>query len=109
MIRIGGVTDDALVLLVEAIHRSPDECDAAPELAGVVGWGGVLPCAPGGTPLADSYGEPLGIAVVAGPCVRFLADEDAGPDVGEREERERVVAGLIEQEHVLAVGDPRVG
>jgi hypothetical protein len=42
-------------------------------------------------------------------CGPVLADENAVPDVGDREERDRVAARLVEQEHVLAVGDPLVG
>jgi hypothetical protein len=41
-------------------------------------------------------------------CGPVLADENAVPDVGDREERDRVTARLVEQEHVLAVGDPLV-
>src|SRR5260221_4904204 len=109
VILIGGVTDDALVLLVEAVHRPPGERDAAAELAGVVGRGGVVPCAPGLAPVADGHGEPLGIAEGGGPRVRFLADEYAGPNVAQREVRDRVAAGLVEQEHAFAVGDPLLG
>ena len=109
MVGVGGVADDALVLLVEGVHRSPGERDAASQLAGVVGQGGVLPCSVDDTPVADATREPIGIAevgVLRGPV---LADEDAGSDVGEREERDRVAAGLVEQKHILAVGDPLAG
>src|SRR5712691_12683213 len=109
VIRIGGVTDDALVLLVEAIHLLPGERNAAAELASVIGRGGVVPCAPGLAPLAEGHGEPLGIAEGGGPRVRFLADEYAGPNVVQREVRDGVAAGLVEQEHVFAVGDPLLG
>jgi hypothetical protein len=38
-----------------------------------------------------------------------LADQDTWPDVGDREERHRIAARLVQQDHVLAVGDPFVG
>src|SRR5215475_4662326 len=108
VVGVGGMADDAIVLLVEGVHRSPGERDAPPEIAGVVGRGGVLPSAPDGAPVANRYREPRGIAeitVLSGPV---LADENAAPDVGDRKERDRVAARLVEHEHVLAVGDPLV-
>jgi hypothetical protein len=109
VVGVGGVADDAIVLLVEGVHRTPGERDAAAELASVVGQSGVLPRAPGGAPVAHRHREPFGIAEIAVLCGPVLADENAVPDVGDREERDRVAARLVEQEHALAVGDPLVG
>jgi hypothetical protein len=58
VVGVGGVADDALVLLVEGLHRPPGEGDPALQLAGVGRERNVLPRgAPGGLP-ARMDGEP---------------------------------------------------
>jgi hypothetical protein len=39
-------------------------------------------------------------------CSSVLVDEDAGPDIGQREVRHWVTCGLVEKEHILAVCNP---
>src|SRR5262245_30378877 len=100
------MADDLLVLLVEAVHRSPGESDMAPQLARIVGRLSVLPCATGGASVTNNDGEPGDGTQLAVLTRAVLSDEDTGSDIGGREERDRVEAWLVEQEHVLAVCYP---
>ena len=68
MIGVGGVTDNALVLLVEGVHRSPSKRDSALQYAGMVRQGGVMPCSVVGASASDAHAEPRGIAEVAVLC-----------------------------------------
>jgi hypothetical protein len=106
VVGVGGVANDALVLLVEGVHRSPSERDAVPELAGLVRRAGVPPRSMDDTPVVDDDGEPIGIAEVAVLRDPVLADENASANVAERKVRDRIAPRLVEQQHILAVGDP---
>ncbi|MGH3782393.1 MAG: hypothetical protein ACRDRO_17675 [Pseudonocardiaceae bacterium] len=46
VVHVGGVADDAFVLLVERLHRSPGEGHPPLQVAGVARQVGVLPCRP---------------------------------------------------------------
>ena len=46
VVRVGGVTEDAFVLLVEGVHRPPGEGDPAAQVARVLREVGVLPRGP---------------------------------------------------------------
>src|SRR5437899_850773 len=109
MVRIGRMTDNAFVLLVEAVHRSPGEGDAIPQLTRIVGHRRVLPCATSGTSVTHDDSEPGDGTQLAMLCRPALAHEDTGSNVGGREERDRVEAGFVEQKNILAVGDPLTG
>src|SRR6267378_685550 len=98
MVRIGRMTDNAFVLLVEAVHRSPGEGDTIPKLARIVGHRRVLPCAASGTSVTHDDSEPGDGTQLAMLCLPGRADEDTWSDVGRREERDRVEAGFVEQE-----------
>jgi hypothetical protein len=75
----------------------------------VLGQAGVLPGRARGGPVARGDGEPAGVAEVAVLRGAVLVDENAGPDVADREERDGIVTGFVQQQHVVAVGDPLAG
>jgi len=106
VIRVSGVPDDSLVLLVEPVHGPPCERDVVTEIAGVVRQRGVLPCAADASSVADRHRVPTCLTkllVLRGP---FLSDENVGSDILAREERNRIVPGLVQQDGAFAVSDP---
>ena len=109
VVRVGGVADNAFVLLVEGVHRSPGKRDPVAQHAGMVGQGGVLPGRVVGVRVSDPCAEPRGIAEVAVLGLPTLAGEDTRADVGGREICDRVAAGFVEEDDILAVGDPLAG
>src|SRR5262249_41051703 len=75
----------------------------------MVGQGGVIPRAMGGSPVSHDDREP-GERTEVGMLSRpVLVDENARSDISQWKVRDRVAAGFVEEEHVLAVGDPFPG
>ena len=107
VVRVGGVPDDALVLLVERVHRPPRERD--PVVA-------ARPRAPGRSTCSQaargaSRAPPCTVNHVVAPrsrwaVTRSVALECARGHVAAREVGDRVAAGLVQEHDVLAVGDP---
>ena len=62
VVGVGGVAEDAVVLLVEGVHRPPCERDLVFEDRGVVGERDVLPGAPRSVAGAADNLEPGGLA-----------------------------------------------
>jgi hypothetical protein len=109
VVGVGGVPDDALVLFVEGVHRTPGEADPVAQFVGVLGQGKVLPGATGRGSVAGGDAEPGSVTQFAMRRGAVLVDENPGSHIVDREERHRVVTGLVQQQHVLAVGDPLPG
>ena len=106
MIRVGGMAEDALVLLVERVHRVPGKGHPVSEDRGVRGKRRVLPGTAGRLAVTVTDGIPgggpelgvLGAAVARRQHVRL--------DVGTWEVRDRVAPRLVEQDNVVALRDP---
>jgi hypothetical protein len=103
VVRVGGVAENAVVLLIERVHRPPRERDLAVEHRRVLGKGDVLP----GTARCPAHAtddlEPGGLAEVAVLAAVIGRSERAVGQVGKREVRDRVAAGLEEQHGVVAL------
>jgi len=106
MVRVGGMADDPLVLLVKGLHRPPRERHPALQLAGIVGQFGVLPGGALLAVLAGLDGVPGGRPEVGVPGGVPRGLERTVGDGGEREVGDRIAAGFVQQHDVLAVGDP---
>lgn len=106
VVRVRRMTEDAFVLLVEGVHRPPGEGDAVLELGGVPGRGGELPGGAFGGPVARSHGEPRGVAEILMPGHLVALDQGPGVHVRAGEVGDRVAARFVQQQDVLAVGDP---
>jgi len=103
------VTDDAFVLLVEGVHRSPGERDTIAQLAGVVGQACVLPSGVNDVLIAYGNRKPTGVAEVTVLRGSVLADENARANVADWKVSDRIAAWLVEQQHFFAVSDPFAG
>jgi hypothetical protein len=106
VIGVGGVADYAFVFLAEGVYCSPGQRDSALQHTGMVGQSGVLPRSMLGAPVSGARAEPRGLAEVVVLLRPSLAEEDVRPNLGEREVGGWIAAGLVEKDHILAVGDP---
>ena len=105
MVGVGGVAEDALVLLVEAVHRPPRQRDLAVEHGRVLGERHVLPGATVGlrvSPATSNQAVSPRSRCAAAMVARL---QRAVGEVGEREVGDRVAAGLEQQHGVVALDD----
>ena len=88
-----GVSDDALILLIEGIHAAPGERHASFQRGGISGQRGVPPCGMVGRAIHHLDREPGDGAQfrVLGGAV--LGEQSAGFNVAVREVCDRVAAG----------------
>ena len=108
MVGVRRVPDDALVLLVEGVHRAPGERNAAGQRIGVGRQFAVLPGRVVDVALGAPNAEPgdrAQFGVLGDPV---LCGQDPWADIAEREVSDRVPARLVQQRHILAVGYPQV-
>ena len=105
VVGVGGVAEDALVLLVEAVHRPPRERDVVVEHRRVRGERDVLPGGAGRPARVARHLEPGGLAEVAVLAAVLDRLQRAFREVRAREVRDRVAAGLEEQDGVVALHD----
>ena len=103
VVGVGGMPEDAVVLLVEAVHRAPRQRDLVAEHGRVCGQRDVLPGAARGLAGAADHLEPCGVAEVAMLAAVIARPERALGEVGEREVRDRVATGLEEQDGIVAL------
>ena len=59
--------------------------------------------------VVDAHREPRGGTQVSVPGLPVADGERVQPDILAREVRHRVAAGLVQEQHVLVVGDPLAG
>jgi hypothetical protein len=103
VVRVGGVAEDALVLLVEPVHRPPGRSGLALQDRGMGGERDVLPGAPGRVPVAAHDLEPHGLAQVGVHAAVVCRPQRAIGEVLDREVGDRVAARLEEQDGVVAL------
>src|ERR1700712_4743054 len=108
MIWVGGVPENAFVLLVEGIHRSPRKRHAPFEDQGVGRQRSEPPGRPPDLTLTGSCGEPLRVSEVRVLGDVALLEEGGFQNVTARKVGDGVAARLVQEYHVLAVGDPEL-
>jgi hypothetical protein len=106
VIGVGGVADYSFVFLVEGVHCSPGQRDSALQHTGMVRLSGVLPRSMLDAPVSGARAEPGGLAEVVVLRRPSLAEEDARPNLSEREVGDWIPARFVEKDHILGVGDP---
>ena len=105
VVRVGGVAEDALVLLVEGVHRAPRDGHLALQDRGVPGERDVLPGRAGGAARVAGDLEPGGLAELRMLGAALDRHERAVGEVADREVGDGVAAGLEEQDGVVALHD----
>jgi len=103
VVGVGGVTEDAVVLLVEGVHRVPRQRHLAPQDGRVVGERDVLPGATSGMARAADDLVPRGLAKLGMLSAAVGWPERTIGEVGDREVRDGVAARLEEQDGVVAL------
>ena len=103
VVRVRGVAEYAVVLLVEAVHPPPGECDLALENRRMAGERDVLPGPATRAPGTADHLEPSGLAELGvGAAVIGRPQRSLG-EVTDREVRDRVAAGLEQQHGIVAL------
>ena len=106
MVGIGRVAQNPLVLFVEGVHRVPGEGDAIGEDTRVPGEARVLPGASRGLAVAGLDGIP-GRGSEVGMIRRPVSGgEDVLRDVAFGEVGDGIAARLVQEDDVIALGDP---
>src|SRR5438876_9944444 len=107
VVGVSGMADDSFVFFVEAVHGPPGERDACLQFACMGGQAGVLPRSSlRGVLLACADAVPgrePEIGMLSGMVGAF---EGAWRHVGLREVRYWIAVGFVEQDDVLAIGNP---
>jgi hypothetical protein len=105
MVEVRRVSDDALVLFVEGLHRPPCEGHPAGQHIGMRRQRGIVPCRVIGLVPVGGDGEPPGRTEIAvlGDAVFF--GQHSRLDIALGKVRDRIAAGFMQQHHVLAVDD----
>jgi hypothetical protein len=106
VIRIGGVAENALVLLVEGVHQAPCERDGVAQARSL---GRRIRVPPGaasrGLAFAADDVEPVRFSEVRVGALVIGRLQHAVIDVADREVRDGVAGGLEEDHRVVASGD----
>jgi hypothetical protein len=103
VVGVGRVTEDAVVLLVERVHRGPRQRDLAAQDRRVVGERDVLPGAARGPARLTDDLEPGGLAELWVLGAALGGTERALGEGGDREVGHRVAARLEEHDRVVAL------
>lgn len=106
VVRVRRVSQDAFVLLVEGVHRPPGEGDAVLERGGVLGRSGEFPGGSFGGPVTRVHGVPGGFTEILMPGDLVTRDQGLRVHVRAGVVGDGVAARLVQEQHVLAVGDP---
>jgi hypothetical protein len=108
VIQVRGVPKNALVLLVEGVHRAPGERDAIDQQFGEVRKLDVLPCRVLDAPVFIRNGKPGRSAKITVLGQALCTCHCALGNVAQGKVGNGIAARLVEDYDVLAVGDPRV-
>src|SRR5262249_39746960 len=106
MVRVGGVAEDALVLLVEGVHRAPRERDRVAQRAGLRWRVDVLPgAALGDLAVAADDVEPVRRAEIRVSALMVGGLQHTLLDVADREVGDGIPGRLEEDQRAVASGD----
>src|ERR1700704_2196197 len=105
MVEVRRVSDDAFVFFVEGVHGPPCERHASVKHVGKPRQRRVPPRRVIGLTPVDADGVPVRLTEVAMLGDSLFCGEDAGLDVAARKVGDRIAARLVQQHHILTVGD----